>query len=143
MLPQMMVLNEVLNEYEAMGVEFDVLCCIYPTAPFITPDKIRVALGKLEQTGADSVLPVVSFSFPPQRGMIIRDGRLGYRYPDCRLLRSQDLKPIYHDCGQFYVCRVEAFRKCNSIVTDNSVPIIMPENEVRISIPIQIGRSRR
>jgi N-acylneuraminate cytidylyltransferase len=116
------VLHEVLSEYEARGIKFDVMFCIYPTAPFVTPGKLRTA---------DSLLPVVSFSFPPQRGMIIRDDRIGYQFPEFKLSRSQDLEPVYHDCGQFYVCKVEAFRKFKSIVTDNTIPLVLPESEVQ------------
>jgi N-acylneuraminate cytidylyltransferase len=125
------VLQEVLSEYEVRGIEYEVMFCIYPTAPFITPDKLKNALAELEQTNVDSVLPVVPYSFPPQRGMIIKDGRLGYQYPDYKLFRSQDLEPVYHDCGQFYACKVKAFRKCKSIVTDNTVALVLPENEVQ------------
>lgn len=125
------VLDEVLNGYEARGAGFDVMFCIYPTAPFITAEKIRKALEEMERTGAESVLPVVPFSFPPQRGMVIRDGRLVYQHPDYMSARSQDLEPIYHDCGQFYACKVAAFRRCRSIVTGNSVALVMPENEVQ------------
>ncbi len=125
------VLREVLSEYEARGIRFDVMFCIYPTAPFVTPGKLKTALDSLERTAADSLLPVVSFSFPPQRGMIIRDARIGYQFPEFKLSRSQDLEPVYHDCGQFYVCKVEAFRKFKSIVTDNTIPLVLPESEVQ------------
>ena len=125
------VLHEVLSEYEARGIKFDVMFCIYPTAPFVTPGKLRTALESLERTTADSLLPVVSFSFPPQRGMIIRDDRIGYQFPEFKLSRSQDLEPVYHDCGQFYACKVEAFRKFKSIVTDNTIPLVLPETEVQ------------
>ena len=30
------VIEEVLNTYRERGEEFDIFCCIYPTAPFIT-----------------------------------------------------------------------------------------------------------
>ena len=33
------VLREVLAEYRNRGREFDVLCCIYPTAPFVTAER--------------------------------------------------------------------------------------------------------
>jgi pseudaminic acid cytidylyltransferase len=125
------VLHEVLNEYEAKGIKFDVMFCIYPTAPFITAGKLKTALDSLERTTADSLLPVVSFSFPPQRGMIIRDDRIGYQFPEFKLSRSQDLEPVYHDCGQFYACKVEAFRKFKSLVTNNTIPLVLPENEVQ------------
>jgi N-acylneuraminate cytidylyltransferase len=125
------VLQEVLSEYEVRGIEYEVMFCIYPTAPFVTPGKLKIALDSLKRTNADSLLPVVAFSFPPQRGMIIRDDRIGYQFSEYKLSRSQDLEPMYHDCGQFYACKVEAFRKFKSIVTDNTIPLVLPENEVQ------------
>ena len=37
-------LLEVLNEYKTMGKEFTYMCCIYPTAPFVTPQKLKSAM---------------------------------------------------------------------------------------------------
>lgn len=44
-------------------------------------------------------------SFPPQWAFIIRDNALEYQYPENASARSQDLEPIYLDCGQFYVMK--------------------------------------
>lgn len=97
------VLVEVLGAYRALGREFDELCCLYPTAPFVTAAKLRAARDLLD--GADTVLPVVRFSFPPQRGLVEEDGSLGWWQPGAAEARSQDLRPVYHDAGQFYFCR--------------------------------------
>lgn len=99
------VLIEVFNEYKKRGQEFDIAVCIYPTAPFVTADKLKRAIDMVEKDGADAVTPVVQFSFPPQRAFIIRDNALEYQYPENASARSQDLEPIYHDCGQFYVMK--------------------------------------
>ena len=64
------VLEEVLAEYEKRGEHFDTLCCIYPTAPFITPDRLSEAMRLLEEKKGDTLLPVVRFSFPPQRCVV-------------------------------------------------------------------------
>lgn len=40
------------------GQEFDVACCIYPTAPFITAEKLKISYKKLLEKQADSILPV-------------------------------------------------------------------------------------
>ena len=36
------VLNEVIQEYKNRGQEFDYMCCIYPTAPFVTAEKLEL-----------------------------------------------------------------------------------------------------
>ena len=78
------VLREVLSEYEKRGQVFDRMCCIYPTAPFVTAEKLRAAAATFENSGADSLTPVVQFSYPPQRAFVIRDGCLLYTSPSPR-----------------------------------------------------------
>ena len=96
------VLLEVLKEYKIRGKEFKVGCCIYPTAPFVTSEKLIEGLRILEKEAADTVLPVVPFSFPPQRCLKIQEHVLSPVYPEYMNARSQDLEKWYHDCGQFY-----------------------------------------
>lgn len=62
------VIREVLDAYAAQGKKFDAFCCIYPTAPFVTAEKLKTAMQMLKT--ADSVMPVVPFSFPVQRGLL-------------------------------------------------------------------------
>ena len=123
------VLKEVFSEYEKKGQKFDVAVCIYPTAPFITAEKLRDAVALMEQEGVDAVTPVVRFSFPPQRAFVIRDGAIQYQYPENAVKRSQDLEPIYHDCGQFYVMKVA--NVINGLGPARAVPYILPETEVQ------------
>lgn len=125
------VLLEVLENYENMGERFDIMCCIYPTAPFVTDQKLRTAMKLFSDSNADSLIPVVQFGFPPKRGLVIKDEKVGYEYPEYASKRSQDLEKIYHDCGQFYFCKTEMFRKSKLLITDNTIPMIMPEEEVQ------------
>ena len=103
------VLEEVLLGYQKVGRSFDVLCCIYPTAPFVTGKKLQDAWKKLESSGADMLIPMTRFSFPPQRSHVIRNGKVVPMYPEMMPMRSQDLEPMYHDVGQFYYYVVDAF----------------------------------
>lgn len=125
------VLAEVLEEYESRSQRFDRVCCIYPTAPFITAERLRTAMELLEEKQADSVLPVVRFSFPPQRGVVLEDGFLRFKWPEHRNTRSQDLEPFYHDVGQFYCVNVESFREQQVLVMEKTVPLILSELEIQ------------
>lgn len=125
------VLKEVLAEYERRGQDFDALCCIYPTAPFLTADVLRTACGLLEENHADSVLPVVRFSFPPQRCVVKKDLFLEFKWPEYRNSRSQDLEPFYHDAGQFYFLRTDSFRRQGGLVMERTVPMELPESRVQ------------
>ena len=125
------VLVEVIEKYRKRGQEFDYICCIYPTAPFITPDKLRESLSRLKVTNADTVLPVAAFSFPPQRCFVIKDGKVGFKWPENRLIRSQDLERWYHDCGQYYFVRTDRFLETHNLIMEHTVPIIVDEMEVQ------------
>lgn len=125
------VLMEVLETYEKRGETFDYMACIYPTAPFVTAGKLMEAMKLLVEKNASGVMPVVRYSFPPQRGMAIRDGKLVYCYPENAMKRSQDLEPVYHDSGQFYCYHVERYRACRGDLPDGYYPIVVPEAEVQ------------
>lgn len=125
------VLLEVLAEYKMRGQEFDVACCLYPTAPFITTEKLKISYKKLLEKQADSILPVVRFSFPPQRAFVIENSKLCYKWPENRNTRSQDLEPFFHDSGQFYMFRVPRFLETKSLIMENTIHHEVSELEVQ------------
>ena len=125
------VLLEVLAEYKIRGREFDISCCIYPTAPFITAEKLKISYKKLVEKQADSILPVVRFSFPPQRAFIIKNSKLCYKWPENRNTRSQDLEPFFHDSGQFYMFRVNRFLEIKNLIMENTLSYEVSELEVQ------------
>lgn len=119
------VLLEVLQQYELYGQTFSVACCLYPTAPFVTGERLRQAVTMLSSCDADTVVPVVAYSFPPQRAGVIRDDRFVLLHPEHLDSRSQDLEPVYHDCGQFYVFNVERFLKNGRLLGDYITPVVV------------------
>ena len=124
------VIMEVLKTYEERGEHFDNFCCIYPTAPFVTGERLKQAMDLLADS--DSVMPVVPFSYPPQRGLLIsEEGFLKPQFPEYALARSQDLQKIYHDCGQFYACRTDVFLKEGTTDVQRQIPLILTEMEVQ------------
>lgn len=126
------VLMEVLDTYKNNNHNFEYACCIYPTAPFITADTLKKSMNILCETNCDAVIPVVPFSFPPQRGMVIlEDNRLMFKNPEYALTRSQDLETIYHDCGQFYCINVDSFFRQKKILMENTNPVVLNELQVQ------------
>lgn len=125
------VLAEVLEEYEKRGMHFDVACCIYPTAPFVTAEKLKTAVAQLESSDADTLIPVVRFSYPPQRAMVVENERLVFKYPEYLDSRSQDLQSHYHDVGQFYVFRTDRFAVNKKLMVGDILPFIVSELEVQ------------
>ncbi len=125
------VLLEVLNSYKMNGKYFDEVCCIYPTAPFITSNKLREAYNKFKVNKADSLIPVVEFSYPPLRGFCIENDSLRYKWPEFEKSRSQDLEKLYHDAGQFYFSKTDSLILNNSLIGTKCIPYIMGDIEVQ------------
>jgi len=125
------VIEEVLLEYRHTGKDFEYFCCIYPTAPFVSPERLKQGYDVLKEGNTDIVLPVVRFNYPIQRALKIEEGRLKMIWPEYLMARSQDLMPTYHDAGQFYWGRSERFLKQKKLFTESTIPIEVPESHVQ------------
>lgn len=124
------VILEVLKKYKEQDWEFETVCCIYSTAPFVTPEKLQEAYGKMNPE-IDSVFTCVAYSYPVQRSLHIVDGKIGMVYPEYRNARSQDLEPIYHDAGQFYMSQVASFIQEKTFWGKNAAGLVLSELEVQ------------
>ena len=130
------VLYEVLTTYAGRGRQFTTMCCLYPTAPFVTAEKLRAAEAAFRASGAEMLEPVVAYSYPPQRSVSLTDGRLAYNFPQYVRTRSQDLLPWYHDAGQFYFYRVTSFLAAMAEASTGgykltTAPFVLDEMEVQ------------
>ena len=125
------VLLEVVEQYKKAEKEFAYICCIYPTAPFVTAEKLQTAFQLLLEKEADALIPVVPFSYPPLRGLKVDNGNLRMKWPENASVRTQDLEPLYHDCGQFYLIRTDALMKERTLFCKSTAPMHLSELEVQ------------
>lgn len=125
------VMFEVLNEYKKNGKDFDNFCCLYSTAPFVTPERLKEAFRLLNDK-VDASFTLVQYSYPIQRS--IRKNAEGYvemNFPQYLGSRSQDLEPIYHDAGQFYFVKVKTFYEEKTLWCKRTAPLVLSELEVQ------------
>ncbi|WP_373803692.1 pseudaminic acid cytidylyltransferase [Bacteroides heparinolyticus] len=102
------VVEEVINDYQQANLIFDNICCILPTAAFVTADMLRRGFDFLLETKVDSVRPVIRFSYPIQRAFRMDEkGAVSMFHPEFAQARSQDLEVTYHDAGMFYWMTVD------------------------------------
>ena len=126
------VIDEVLGAYEANGQHFDLACCIYATAPFVSPALLNAAHKKLISEALDCVFSAVEYSYPVQRALIQnKEGKITMREPKYQLTRSQDLEKIYHDVGIFYFTKTKAIALKRQLWTDNTSIIELKETETQ------------
>jgi len=105
----------------------DNVCCLYATAPFIQSQTISKAFQQLQESKADYCFSVTSFAFPIQRSIrITQDDKVDMFYPENFNVRSQDLEEAYHDAGQFYWGKTQAFKDELPIFSETASPYILP-----------------
>lgn len=119
------VIDEVVIKYESKGNVFENVCCILPTAPFVTSNKIKEAYKKLKKNNFDSVFSILEFSFPIQRSLKIEDNKVVMVWEEHLNSRSQDLEPRYHDSGQYYWLKTSSFLKEKRLFTANSGALVV------------------
>ena len=125
------VVEEVLAEYGKLGQEFESLCLMLPTAPFLTPERIQEGQQQLESSGADAVIPVVRFSAPIQRAFRMTGNQIEMMWPENMHVMSNTLEPGYYDCGQFYGIRTQRFLQQKRIFGDNTLGMEISEMEAQ------------
>jgi len=130
--PLVAVLLDVLSMYQKKGKNWDYVCCILPTAPLMSSEDIKTAHNILLSTKSPAIVPIVRFSYPIQRALQLDDsGIVSMVQPDFISLRSQDLKPRYHDAGQYYFIRTAILLKEKSLFPQKTIGLEVDEMKVQ------------
>jgi pseudaminic acid cytidylyltransferase len=107
--PTVPVVAHAIEACRALGWRAEQVCCIYPGVPFLQSADLHAALALLEQ-GADYAFPVSAFPSAIQRALRRdADGATRPFFPEFASTRTQDLPLAFHDAGQFYWGRSEAW----------------------------------
>ena len=126
------VLIEVVNQYKELGREFENICCILPTAPLTSANRIKEAFTNFVDENLESVLPVVEFSYPIFRALEFdENNHLKMIWPEYLKSRSQDLKSAYHDSGSFYWVKTDNLLDQKTLFCKNGSAIVLAEIEVQ------------
>lgn len=124
------VLIEVVKDYEEHGVIIENVCCILPTAPFVTSERIIEGYEVMQGGKLSAVFPVLRFSYPIQRALKVdNNGKVSMIRPENLFVRSQDLMPAFHDSGQFYWVEKDALLNEKTIFAKNTGVIKLSELE--------------
>jgi len=126
------VVKHALEWFRDQGVSVQYACCIYATAPFIQVAYLKQGFDKLVSSNKDFAFSVTTFEFPIQRAVKINHkGEVEPFYPEYISSRSQDLEEAYHDAGQFYWGRAEAFINKEQVSLACALPVILPRYMVQ------------
>jgi len=112
----------------------DEVCCLYATAPMVTPQDIRLGHTCLTKTewNPTYAFAVTTFPFPVQRALSRRsDGAIWPVWSEHADTRSQDLEEHWHDAGQWYWGRASAFLREEQIYAPASIGVPIPRWRVQ------------
>ena len=127
------VVAQAVRWHQDQGQEMTAVCCLYATAPFAEPADIKRGLDLLEEVAVDRyVFTATDYASPIQRALRLDpiSGAAHMWEPDQFSRRSQDLEPTYHDAGQFYWGRPEAWLS-NVNLFEASKPLLLPRWRVQ------------
>ena len=114
------------------GHKLDAVCCIYPTAPFIQIDDLKLGLSTLNSGEWSYTFSATNYAAPIFRAFRkLPDGGAEMIYPEKFSARSQDLPQVFHDAGQFYWGRPASWLEAKPIFSNKSVPILIPRWRVQ------------
>lgn len=126
------VITHAINWYQSKNVTYDATCCIYATAPFLNSEDILKSFNLLQLSGSDYIFSATSYPYPIQRALRINDsGKLQMFQPKAYISRSQDLEIAYHDAGQFYWGKSEAWLNNRPIFSENSSMYLLSRDRVQ------------
>lgn len=126
------VIRHATDDCLRQGVAVDRVCCLYATAPFITPEDLRRGLDILMTTGSDYAFSVTGYPFPIQRAIrLTPQGRVEMLHPEEFNTRSQDLEEAFHDAGQFYWGQVKAWLEETPIFSPRASAVLLPRYRVQ------------
>lgn len=120
---------EWLNENRAQVTE---ACCLYATAPFVTAEDLRNSYAQFAADGSAYTFSVTSYAFPIQRAIrLSENGQVSMFQPEYFYTRSQDLEDAWHDAGQFYWGKAEAWLEGESIFSSGATGYKLPRSRVQ------------
>ena len=122
------VINHAIDFFR--NENFDLVCTILATAPFLEKDFLVQGYNKLISSDANNCFSATETSFPIQRTFQINSlGRSQMFFPDQFEKRSQDLIKSYQDAGQFYWTKIinRKIESAKDMFGNESIPIILPK----------------
>lgn len=138
------VIAHAIKACADLGWHAEHVCCIYPGVPFIQQRDLLEAATLIQASNADYVFPVAAFPSAIQRSLKrSSDGHVSPFYPEFTQTRTQDLESAYHDAGQFYFGKMEAWLRGAS-PHQTGVGMVIPQwRVVDIDTPEDWERAER
>ncbi|MDO6763949.1 pseudaminic acid cytidylyltransferase [Agarivorans sp. 1_MG-2023] len=123
------VIHHAISTLVVIDSDITEVCCIYATAPFVTPSQLLAGKQVLKQKDADYLFPVAAYPAPIQRALRLdTNGFVSMMELEHLNSRSQDLNEGFYDTGQYYWGKASAYLSNTPIYSEKSLGLVVPKN---------------
>lgn len=131
---------DVCADYLRRNPNFDILCCLYATAPLRTAADIRETVDLIRPGDCDFSLAVTHYNLPVHQALYLqKEGALKPVMPDLIDRRAADVPAMVVDNGSTYAASVPAFLTEKTFVGKNVRAHVMPrERSQDIDEPVDL-----
>ncbi len=120
--------EEVLKNYEKIGVSFDTFCMLQPTSPLRSADDLIRAYHIFHDKKAIAVVSVCELEHPfAWCGMLGEEQSLDGFIKRENTVRRQEMDAYYRINGAIYISNINEFRKDHFLYREDSYAYIMPK----------------
>jgi N-acylneuraminate cytidylyltransferase len=118
---------EWLEKHE--GVHLQEVCCIYATAPFLSPKTLKESQTAFQCASSKVLFSATKYPFPIQRAFRLRaDDSIELAEPRYATTRSQDLSEMFHDAAQFYWAMSETWLEKGALLSEGARAFLLPRH---------------
>tara|TARA_Y100001958_G_C21156251_1_gene491207 strand:- start:101 stop:793 length:693 start_codon:yes stop_codon:yes gene_type:complete len=109
----------------------NIYCCIYPTSVFMTKKDLQLSSRVFDKSKPSFLFAATSFEYPYQRGFFLsKSNNVKLLNKSNYFKRTQDLKILYHDVGQFYWGSEKSWKKEKMIFGKKSKAFLISNHRV-------------
>lgn len=128
---------DVLDRERKAGRTYDVLCCLYATAPLRTADDVRATMALIDPPRCNFAMAVTRFDhYPHHASRISEDGSLEPLWPDLIGQRVDGAGELVTDNGSTYAAATREFRSHRTFHAPGVRGHVMPRRRsVDIDLP--------
>lgn len=126
------VILHALEYYQSTGIEFDKVCVILPTAPFISSEDIINANQLFDAHEENTLMSVTTTEFPPFNAWVIVDENdkrlLAPCFPDSpyKYTKSTECPKTYRSNGAILILNTKNILEKRTYRSQPIIPYIMP-----------------
>ena len=113
------VIKDVIKYYEKKKINFNNICCIYPTSLFLDKKIIKSSYSKFKKSKQKYLVSAHKFESFIEKGFKVKNDKIVPIFKKYKNKNSNNIASSYYDAGQFLWGKSKAFKKRENIFSNN------------------------